>query len=358
MKVRSIELKDYRNYPVARFEFRDGVNIIQGANAQGKTNLLEAIYYCSIGKSLRVSREKEVIRFGCDKAKILLQLERKYKKTQIMLLFSRTEKKTIKLDNIPIKRIGELMGEFYAVYFSPDEMKLIKESPEDRRRFMDIHISQTSKQYFYFLGRYEKILANRNKLLKTQTDVNIIKDTIDIWDRQLIEVGTKIIHMRNVFVDNLAPYVQKCHAYLTQDNEELMIEYTGVKSHDLNEIRDSFEKKIKQSFDKDIKLGYTTIGPHRDDIKVVLNGVDIRLYGSQGQQRTAALSLKLAELEIMYQETGEMPVLLLDDVLSELDQNRRERLLKFCTKAQTFITGTDFPQNPAYTYYNIFGGTR
>lgn len=357
MIVEKLQLQNFRNYSHTDVKFFSGLNILQGSNVQGKTNLLEAIYFCSIGKSLRASREKEIIKFGENFAKINLEIRKKVKKTAISLYFSKNTKKTVKINNIPIKRISELMGEFNAIYFSPDELKMIKEKPEDRRRFMDIHISQTSKQYFYLISRYEKILLNRNKLLKSPADKNNIKETIDIWDTGLAESGSKIILFRNDFLKNLKPYAEKVHQYLTSNKENLMLEYGGEKDEDLELLKKKFLSALKQNFDKDIKLGYTTFGPHRDDIKVSVNDVDIRSYGSQGQQRTVALSLKLAELEIMYQETNDMPILILDDVLSELDSKRRERLLKFCVKAQTFISGTDFPELKNAHYYKVENGT-
>lgn len=356
MKIKNIVLENFRNYSHLNVEFFDGINIIQGKNAQGKTNLLEAIFFCSIGKSLRVGREKEIIKFNENNAKINLKIEKKYKKSQILIYFSKNNKKSIKIDKISIKKIGELLGEFNAIYFSPDELKLIKESPEDRRRFMDIHISQTSKQYFYLLNRYEKVLANRNKLLKNTKDENILKETIEIWNAQLIDIGSKIIFYRIDFINKLLPYAEKSHNYLTSNAEKLNLEYGGIKGKDLAEIKTKFQKELASSLEKDIKLGFTNIGPHRDDIKIFVNDIDIKTYGSQGQQRTVALSLKLAELEIMKEETGEMPILLLDDVLSELDKNRREKLLKFCAKTQTLITGTDFEVNPNYNYFTIENG--
>lgn len=343
MIIKKLSLNNFRNYSHVDVKFFPGINILQGGNAQGKTNLLEAIFFCSIGKSLRVGREKEIIKFNEEFAKINLEVEKKYKKTVISLYFSKNTKKTVKINNISIKKISELMGEFNAVYFSPDELKLIKEKPEDRRRFMDIHISQTSKQYFYLLNRYEKILLNRNKLLKSSADEKSIKETIEIWNTQLAETGSRIILFRQQFLKKLTPYAEKVHKYLTSEKEVLVLDYVGEGENNLDGIKERFLKMLKKSFEKDLKLGYTTYGPHRDDIKVSVNNVDIRVYGSQGQQRTAALSLKLAELEIMFQETDDMPILILDDVLSELDEKRRERLLKFCVKAQTFISGTDFP---------------
>ena len=368
MYIKKVLLSNFRNYSHLSAEFFDGINIIEGKNAQGKTNLLEAIFFCCIGKSMRASREKEVIKFGEDTARVKIEVQKSYKTTEVYLLFSKLAKKTIKIDGIPIRRIGELLGELNAVYFSPDELRLIKDAPEDRRRFMDIHISQTSKQYFYYLGRYEKILANRNRLLKDVKDISVLKETLPIWDTQLVDIGAKIVYMRVRFIENLSPYAQKAHTYLTTNAESLELEYSGLSSdakkkftsleNALSAIRDELSKKLQKSIDKDIKLGYTTVGPHRDDIKISVNGIDIRAFGSQGQQRTVALSLKLAELEIMKEETGEMPILLLDDVLSELDASRRDRLLKFCAKTQTFITGTDFPKDlPNAKYFQVKNAT-
>lgn len=404
MKITKLTLNNFRNYEHAFVEFFDGLNIIEGRNAQGKTNLLEAVFYCSIGKSLRASREREVIKFGETFARVKVEVQKEFRKTEIYLLFSRLAKKTVKIDGIPIRKIGELLGELNAVYFSPDELRLIKDAPEDRRRFMDIHISQTSKQYFYLLGRYEKILANRNRLLKDTKDVETLKETLPIWDTQLVDIGAKIITQRVKFIQNLLPYAQKAHTYLTKNAEELTLEYstdipifeqnsttnttknqqsTQITTNDqqstislqnlqnptaisntlqnstivdTEKIKKSLETRLEKTVEKDIKMGYTTTGPHRDDIKISVNGVDIRSYGSQGQQRTVALSLKLAELEIMHAETGEIPILILDDVLSELDVSRRERLLNFCAKTQTFISGTDFPFVPNAHYFEVVDG--
>lgn len=356
MRIKKLTLQNFRNYTDISVEFFDGINIIQGKNAQGKTNLLEAIFFCSIGKSLRASREKEVINFSKENAKIKLNIEKKYKKSEILLFFNKFSKKTIKIDNIPIKKIGELFGEFNAIYFSPDELKLIKNSPEDRRRFMDIHISQTSKEYFYLLNRYERILINRNKLIKEIQDKEKLKDIIEIWDKQLIDVGSKIIFYRVKFIKNLLPLAKLSHEYLTSKNENLNLTYTGINFENLDLIKEKFSKLLDKNFEKDYKLGFTTIGPHRDDIKIDINKIDVRVFGSQGQQRTVALSLKLAELEIIFKETNELPVLLLDDVLSELDETRKEKLLKFCSKTQTFITGTEFKKNNKYHYFIIQDG--
>lgn len=342
MKVKSIALTNFRNYSFSETSFDDGLNIVVGKNAQGKTNLLEAIYFCAIGKSLRAVREKELINWDKPVAKISLEVEKKFGKTRIDITLNRVGKKIVAINRLPIRKIGELMGELNAVFFSPDELKLVKESPEDRRRFMDISISQTSKQYFYLLGRYSKVLANRNKLLKQALSPETIKDTIGLWDEQLSSIGAKLIMYRVAFLKNILPFARLSHEYLTEGTEELNLEYAGTTGEDEAEIKTKLLKQLENSLEKDMRLQFTSVGPHRDDIKVWVNGIDIKTYGSQGQQRTVALSLKLAELEIIERQTGEKPILILDDVLSELDEKRKKRLLAFCKKTQTFLSCTDF----------------
>lgn len=376
MKIKKIELNNYRNYSNLILEFSPYVNVIVGNNAQGKTNLLEAIFFSAIGKSLRTSKENDLIKWQESNARIKTEIEKKFGKSVVEIIFSISSKKTVKINNIPIKRIGELLGELRCVYFSPDELKLIKESPEDRRRFMDIDISQTSKTYFYLLGKYDKILASRNKLLKDYKDkIKIIKtsksykllkdeqniqkseelkDMLEIYDIQLAETASRIIVYRQNFIESLAPYANKAHIFLSSNEESLICKYQTDFDLNTEEIELKEKEKLyniillelyKQNFEKDVYLSHTSIGPHRDDIEVLLNDIDVRNFGSQGQQRTAALSLKLAEIEIIRNQTGETPVLILDDVLSELDLNRRKKLLKFCSLCQTFISSTDIDES-------------
>lgn len=357
MKVLSIKLLNYRNYSNINLKFSPHTNIILGRNAQGKTNLLEAIFTCAIGKSMRATKDNDIIKWNESDAKIELEVEKRFGKTKIEIYFFRSSKKAIKINGLPIKRIGELLGELRCVFFSPDELKLIKESPEDRRRFIDIGISQTSRTYFYLLGKYEKIISSRNKVLKDYKDKKInsledLKRMISVYNQQLSECAAKITIFRNNFVVSLAPYTQKSHAYLTNNAENLRIEYDGsfkfenklIEESRFEELKEKFIDLYEKHFEKDLSLGYTIIGPHRDDIKIKINDIDVRSFCSQGQQRTAALSLKLAELEIIKNQTGEMPILILDDVLSELDISRRFRLLKFCSLTQTFISSTDKPE--------------
>ncbi len=349
MNIKRLALCDFRNYENVVVDFDDGVNIIYGNNAQGKTNLLEAIYFCSIGKSMRTNKEREVIRMGKEIAKIKVDIAENNLKRTIEIVFSKKNKKTIKINGIAIHRIGELMGELPCVFFSPDGLKLIKESPEDRRRFMDIAISQTSKTYFYMLGKYEKVLDQRNKLLKSTTNLESIKNSIFIWNEQLSDIGSKIIVSRINFLNALSPYAELAHQYLTNNDETLSLSYMGTTGENQEQIKKSLLSSLEKNLEKDFKLGFTSFGPHRDDIKILVNDIDIKAYGSQGQQKTTALSMKLAELEIIKNQTGKMPLLLLDDVFSELDPKRRQRLLKFCEKTQTLITCTDIDENDKFS---------
>ena len=237
------------------------------------------------------------------------------------------------------------MEVFNTIYFSPDELKIVKDGPNDRRKFMDIDISQISKTYFYLLSRYENILEQRNKLLKITQNYNTLLDTISIWDTQLSEIGAKIIISRIKFIKKLNERAKKYHNMLTNNSELLELEYSGINADNIDDIKQIFLKQLQENYEKDFNLKYTTVGPHRDDIKIKVNNLDIRSMGSQGQKRTVALSLKLAELEIFKDECGEYPILLLDDVLSELDESRRTTLLKLSSKVQTILTTTEYTES-------------
>lgn len=355
MKIKKIGLKNFRNYELLDLEFEKPLNIFVGKNAQGKTNILEAIYFSALGKSFHSCQDKEIIRFGQENGKSEITVENRFRNKKIECFLSKNAKKTIKIDKLSIKRIGELLGELTVVFFSPDELSLIKDSPEERRRFMNINISQTDKKYFYLLNRYEKVLQNRNKLLKNSKSLESLAEVIDIWDKALCEIAEKIAIARQKFVEDLSPYAEKAHEYLSEGSEKLSIIYKGLYSNNIL-YKENMQKALQKNLQKDFKLGYTSIGPHRDEIDIFINGIEVKSYGSQGQQRTASLSLKLAELEIIKERTGEYPVLLLDDVLSELDEARRLRLLKFTFRTQTFLTCTDinykFPEAQIFRVCN------
>ena len=325
-------------------EFNDGLNLLIGNNAQGKTNLLEAVFLCSIGRSARTTKDREMIKFGCDYAYINLVFSTIAGDKTIEIIISNTEKKTGKINGLPIRKMGELMETFNTIYFSPDELKIVKDGPIDRRKFMDIDISQISKTYFYLLTRYENILEQRNKLLKITQNYNVLLDTISIWDTQLSEIGAKIIISRIKFINKLNDKAKEIHSSLTSGAEELSLEYSGIIGETIEEIKEKFITQLQENYEKDYNLKFTSVGPHRDDIKIKVNGLDIRSMGSQGQKRTVALSLKLAELEIFKDECGEYPVLLLDDVLSELDESRRTTLLELSSKVQTILTSTEYAE--------------
>lgn len=342
MIIRSLKLIDYRSYSERIFEFDEKLNILVGKNAQGKTNVIEAIFYAVIGKSFKTAKEKEIIKWGKHRAYICGEFSKKYRDVKIEIFFDENKKKSIKIDDIGIKKIGELLGATNAVFFSPDELKLVKESPEERRRFMNMDISQTNKRYFYLVNRYEKVLANRNKLLKSTKDIEVVKETVEIWDRALSDLAEKIAVERKKFIEELSPYAKLAHQFISGGKEDLEIKYCSSFE---NGYAYNMFKTLQKNIEKDFKLGYTTVGVHRDDLDIYLNGVEVKNYGSQGQQRTVALSMKLAELEIIKNRVGEYPILLLDDVFSELDNERRKKLLKFTSKTQTIITCTDFNEN-------------
>lgn len=342
MKINALKLKNFRNYEDLSVNFCDTLNIFVGKNAQGKTNLLESIYYCCIGKSFKSIKDRDIVKWDEEEGYIGLLAEKKYRTLKVEVKLSKKKKKEIKINNLPIKKIGELIGEVNIVFFSPNELKLVKESPEERRKFMDIDISQRNKRYFYQLSRYEKILGNRNKLLKNSESLTMVKETVDIWDRALVASAKKIAFERERFINSILPFAQKAQSYISEGSENVELSYVcgcGVKLDENFEA--NFDKLLKKNLEKDFKLGYTSLGVHRDDVDIFLNGVEVKSFGSQGQQRTVALSLKLAELESMKSEIGEYPILMLDDVFSELDAERQERLLKFASRTQTFISTTE-----------------
>lgn len=364
MIIKSLSVSDFRNHSSTTLALSPGVNILVGDNAQGKTNLLEAVYLTCVGKGWRTNKDREMIKFDADTALVRTCIRKSFGDCTVEISLSRTAKKSIKINSIPIQRMGELMGQVNCVFFSPDELRLIKEAPVDRRRFLDIDISQIDKTYFYALLRYNKILLQRNALLKNSKE-NIVAG-LEIWDRQLANIGAQIIARRLVFIEQLRREVAKVHNYLTEGCEKIELCYINITTGE-SESSDFDTAKVQPSDvsllpserieqilieqlfsarEKDMRLRTTTIGPHRDDVKILVNDRDVRHFASQGQQRTVALSLKLAELEIFRAATGEMPILLLDDVLSELDVKRQSRLVRALKKCQSIITSTTLPQLP------------
>lgn len=342
MYIEEVKLKNFRNYQQLELKLSPGLNVFKGNNAQGKTNFLESIYFSSIGRSPRLTKEKEIIKWGKDNAKIEIALKKQFFTQKIETNILKNNKKNIKINGLNIRKIGDLIGEMPVIYFSPDEIGLIKDGPSDRRRFMDIDISQLNKTYFYLLCRYEKVLEERNKLLKQTKNIENLYDTIDLWDEQLAELASKIIFFRLSFIEKIKEPAQKVHLKITSEKEVLDIKYQGIQIKNQQEIKQKLLKTYKTNLKKDFELGYTTVGPHRDDVEIFINNIDVRNFGSQGQQRLATLSLKIAELEIFEQKLGEKPILLLDDVLSELDTKRCKNFLEQIYGYQTILTATKF----------------
>ncbi len=344
MQINFVELRNFRNYSFEKFMLNNGINILLGDNAQGKTNLLESIYFSCIGKSFKTKNEKELIKSGSVNAKIFVDFEKNNGKNTISVEF-KDNKKFIKLNEINITKTSSMLGNLACVFFSPSELKLVKEAPEDRRRFLDIDISQLNLDYYNSLIKYNKILKERNKLLKSTENEKVIEQTLPIWDCQLSKAGSEIVAFRLEFIDKLNLRAKIEHNYLSNGKENLILEYSSCdnfKEKSLEEIEKILLKRLTESHEKDLKLKYTTIGPHRDDIKIYLNNMEVKSFGSQGQQRTSLLSIKLAELEIFKEVFNEYPILLLDDVFSELDDSRKERLFNRVKPLQTLITTTKF----------------
>lgn len=355
MEIKSVQLKNFRNYTLENVVFKNGLNILEGKNAQGKTNLLEAVFLCAIGKSPRTNKEKDLLKWNETVGKVTIEFSKLNGNKKIELYLFSNQNKAIKINGVPIKKLGELMGELNAIYFSPDELKLVKESPDERRRFMDIDLSQFNKNYFYALSKYNKILNQRNKLLKSG-NIQSIKETINIWNEQLSEQACYIILKRLELIEKLKVFAEKAHYYLTDNQEQMVLSYVGLTDTDKDVLKQKLLNLYENSLEKDLNLGYTSVGPHRDDIKIMVNNIDVRHFGSQGQQRSCALSLKLAELEIFKSNLGEYPVLLLDDVLSELDEFRREKLLKIINNFQTILTCTEYNLDLPANVLKVNGG--
>ena len=342
MNIENVTLKNFRNYENLTIKLKPLLNVFKGLNAQGKTNFLESIYFSSIGKSPKTTKEKDLILWGKDEAKITVEVKKQYFTQKIETFISKNTKKAIKINGLHIRKIGDLIGELPVVYFSPDEIGLIKDGPSDRRRFMDIDISQINKSYFYLLCRYEKILAERNKLLKETKNIENLYRTIDLWDTQLADVASKIIYFRLEFIDKIKEPAKNVHSKITSNKENLEIKYQGFQNRSIEELKEKLLKSYKTNLKRDFDFGYTTIGPHRDDIEIKINDIDIREFGSQGQQRLATLSIKVAELSLFESILKEKPILLLDDVLSELDAKRCKNFLEQVKEYQTILTTTKF----------------
>ena len=334
MIIKSIELKNFRNYEELNLNLDGGTNILYGDNAQGKTNILESIYVSGTTKSHKGSRDKEMIRFGENEAHIRTMVEKNQMSYQIDMHLKKNRSKGIAINGVPIRKASELFGVLNMVFFSPEDLNIIKNGPSERRRFIDLELCQLDKLYVYNLLNYNKILNQRNKLLKDLYFKPDLEETLDVWDLQLAKYGSEVIKRRSEFVKKINEIINPIHKKITDNKENIIVKYD--KNCDELELYN----QLVLTREKDKKYKTTNVGPHRDDLSFYYDDMNVRIYGSQGQQRTAALSLKLAEIEIVKSIIHDTPVLLLDDVLSELDSKRQNELLNSLENVQTIITCT------------------
>lgn len=350
MIIESIELKNFRNYRELELQFDEKTNILYGDNAQGKTNILEALYLSGTTKSHKGSKDRDMIYFGEDEAHLRTFVKKGEIDYKIDIHLKKNKTKGIAINGLPIRRASELFGIANFVFFSPEDLSIIKQGPAERRRFLDMELCQLDKVYLHNLSNYNKIVAQRNKLLKDLAFRSDLEETLDIWDLQLAEYGKKVIQGREQFVEQLNQIISGIHTNLSGGKEHLTIVYE--KNCSKEEIYDL----LRRNRERDLRMKTSSVGPHRDDLLFSVDGIDIRKFGSQGQQRTAALSLKLSEIELVKKIISDTPILLLDDVLSELDQNRQNYLLNSIHDIQTMITCTGLDEfiNHRFSINKIF----
>ena len=367
MKIRRVVMKNYRNYAEETVSFDTGINVFLGQNAQGKTNILEAVYYAALGRSHRTSSDLDLIRWNEKEAKLSVDFLRRDVENRLDFLFFRDKGRQIKRNGASI-RLKDLIGTVNLVLFSPEDLFLIKGAPSGRRRFLDMEISQIDSSYFYDLTIYTKLLNHRNSLLKRIRDGKASEEELLLWDEQLVPRAVSVIQKRINAVQKMSLYAAETQYEISGGKEKLSLQYEihgreGEKAENMtNDLFSWYNEKLIDSVKLDIIRGITRFGPHRDDLAFLVNDVDLRAYGSQGQQRTGVLALKLAELSFFREEAGEYPVLLLDDVMSELDRERREQLLSFIRgeELQALITAADeayFPSDGFGTIFHVKNGT-
>lgn len=334
MIIKSLKIENYRNYKNEKIIFDHGTNILYGDNAQGKTNILESIFLSATTKSHKGTKAKEIINFEEENALIETILEKKGIDYKINIQLNKNEKKQIAINNQKIKKTSELLGILNVILFSPEDLSIIKDGPAERRNFINVELCQLDKTYLYNLNYYNKVVNQRNKLLRDMYMDPYLKNTLLVWNMQLLTYGQQIIEKREEFINELSEILEKIHYQLSGEKENIKILYQP------NVTKELMEEKLKSHINRDIMLKQTSVGPHKDDIEFYINGVDVRKFGSQGQQRTVALSLKLAEIELVKRKINDNPILLLDDVLSELDSKRQNFLLNYLGDIQTVITCT------------------
>ena len=336
MHIKYLQLLNFRNFDELVIELNKGTNVFVGDNAQGKTNILEAIYYCSLAKSHRTNRDKELINWNGTEAYIKLYVCKTRLDKKIEIKIFKEGRKGVNINSIKVQKLSELVGSFNVIMFSPEDLNIVKDSPSYRRKFLDIELCKLSRRYYHSLTQYKKVLNERNLTIKKW---NTNSDIIDVYDKQLSEFGAIIIKDRINYVDKLNQKGKIIHSDITSKSEIIEIKYlTPIK--DLNDIQENLYMLLCKNRKRDIETKTTSIGPHRDDFSIEINGTDAKTFGSQGQQRTAVLTIKFGALAIIKELTGEYPVLLLDDVLSELDTKRQEYILNSIKEVQTLITCT------------------
>ena len=351
MYIDKLKLCNFRNYKEQEIEFNENINVIYGDNAQGKTNILEAIFLCSFGKSFRTNKDKEMLKFGEEFSSVEIEYHKKDRDGKVKINIS--NKKQISVNGVKVKKLSELLGNINIVIFTPEDINILRDGPANRRRFLDMMIGQLRPNYVYNLNMYLKALEQRNNYLKQIKAENKPDEMLEIWDEKLAEYGEKVYNYRVDYVDKIVKKINVIHKKLTNNNEELKLQYTSNC-----EDKSKYLNLLKERRSLDIIEGFTTKGVHRDDFMIYINGKEVNVYGSQGQNRTVILSLKLAELNVIYDEIGEYPILLLDDFMSELDEKRRKNFLENIKNTQVIITGTDKIDitNLDYNLYNIKKG--
>ena len=351
MWIKNIKIKNFRNYDQEEINLEKNINIFYGKNAQGKTNIIEAIFLCSLGKSFRAKKDNEMIKLNEENAIVEIEYEKSDRDGKIKIEIG--NKKNIYLNGIKIKKLSELLGNLNIVIFTPDDINILKGDPQNRRRFLDIMISQLRPNYMHILNLYLKTIEQRNKYLRQIKEEHKDENLLEIWDEKLAEYAVKIYEYRKEFIEKIIKKINIIHKNITNGEEQIELEYITECNN-----KEKYLQLLKERRKLDIIKGFTTKGIHRDDFVIYINKKEIKIFGSQGQNRTAMLSLKLAELQVIYDEIGEYPILLLDDFMSELDRTRRKNFLENIEGTQVIITGTEKLdiENLKYLEYNVSNG--
>ena len=351
MWIKNIKIKNFRNYNQEEINLEKNINIFYGKNAQGTTTIIEAIFLCSLGKSFRAKKDNEMIKLNEENAIVEIEYEKSDRDGKIKIEIG--NKKNIYLNGIKIKKLSELLGNLNIVIFTPDDINILKGGPQNRRRFLDIMISQLRPNYMHILNLYLKTIEQRNKYLRQIKEEHKDENLLEIWDEKLAEYAVKIYEYRKEFIEKIIKKINIIHKNITNGEEQIELEYITECDN-----KEKYLQLLKERRKLDIIKGFTTKGIHRDDFVIYINKKEIKIFGSQGQNRTAMLSLKLAELQVIYDEIGEYPILLLDDFMSELDKTRRKNFLENIEGTQVIITGTEKLdiENLEYLEYNVYNG--